>query len=131
MEDTHIRISKANKKILEDYKNKWCVSSFDDVISILLEIASKALSDDKIYIDSRICSISNNHEGKKVKVNNKTIDYNRIKKLFDEGFDVFVEGITNKKANYVKYMIKKKLGINVICLEGDFNGKHGFFFLKT
>ena len=131
MADTHIRISAENKKSLEKFKDKWCVRSFDDVISILLEIADKSLSDDRIYIDSRICNISNNHDKKRVKVNNKSIDYNKIKKLFDEGYDVFIDGISNKKANYIKYMIRKKLNLNVICLEGDFNGKHGFFFLKT
>ena len=131
MADTHIRISAENKKSLEKFKDKWCVRSFDDVISILLEIADKSLTDDNIYIDSKICNITNNNGKKQVKINNKTIDYNRMKKLFDDGYDIFMSGISNKKANYIKYMIKKKLNLNIICLEGDFDGKHGFFFMKT
>ena len=128
-QDTHIRISFQNKEKLKDYQEKWCLKSINDVISVLLEVADTMVQDGPILVESRIYDVTNNHTNKRLKLNDRIkLDYEFIKHLFDNGYDIFIEGIDKRRASYIKSMIKRKTGYDVLYLEGEFNDKFGFFF---
>ena len=117
MESHTVRVSDENLELLKQYKEKLQLP-YNDIIGLALKSLDGKEFDDAV-LDSPVYQI-------KVSLNRVKIN-EHVRKLLNNGYDLFIPDITHRQAMYIKRKLRIT-GFDCDYIKSDGDGKHGFLF---
>jgi hypothetical protein len=117
MDDHTVRISEENLELLKKFKENYALS-YNDIIGLGLKTLD-GVKLKQIAVQSPVYKI-------RVSLNRVKINDN-VKSLLENGYDLFIPGITHRQAMYVKRKFKS-MGYETNYVQSEGDGKNGFLF---